>query len=78
METFLAIITSAVTLRYSFKFFFNGLEDFADCVKYWMTPDIIAIFRGEWDRQYWAETRIFFWLLLGVLSGYGAYQFLIS
>lgn len=71
-------MAAAVVLRYTFKFFFNDLQDFADCVKYWFTPDIVAIFRGEWDRQYWAEMRLFFWLLLAVLSGYGAYQFLIS
>ncbi|TDR20832.1 hypothetical protein C8D91_1810 [Marinicella litoralis] len=78
MEFILSILTGAVILKYSFKYFFQDSQDFIDCVKYWLTPDIIAFLRGEWDRQYWSEMRLFFWLLLGSLSAYGAYRFLIS
>lgn len=78
METFLSILAGLVVLRYTFKFFFDDWQDFADCLKLLMTPDIVAIFRGDWDRQNWAALKILFWLLLGVASGYGAYQFLIS
>ena len=78
MEIILSILASAVVLRYSVKFFFQSFEDFVDCIKYWLTPDIIAIFKGEWDRQYWAEMRLFFWLIMGILTGYAVYRFLIS
>ncbi|MFC3193157.1 hypothetical protein ACFODZ_02770 [Marinicella sediminis] len=78
MEVFLSLMATLVVLRYSFGFFFQNLDDFTECVRFWFTPEIISIFRGEWERDWWAELRIFFWLLLGIASGYGAHLFLTS
>jgi hypothetical protein len=78
MELLLSIMAGLVTLRYSFGLFFTDLDDFVDCIRLWFTPQIINIFRGEWEREWWAELKLFFWLLLGVTSGYGAHQFLTS
>lgn len=78
MELFLSIMAALVVLRYSFKFFFDDLQDFADCLKLLMTPDIVALFRGDWDRQNWASLKIIVWLVFAGSAGYGAYQFLQS
>jgi hypothetical protein len=78
MEIFLSIMAGLVVLRYSFGFFFQDLADFTDCLRLWFTPEIVNLFRGDWAREWWAELKIFFWLLLGVAVGYGAHQFLTS
>ncbi len=78
MEIILSIAAGLMALRVSFKYFFQDWETFSECIRHWFTPEIIAIFRGEWDHNLWAELKIFFWLLLGFASGYGVHQFLIS
>ena len=31
-----------------------------ECLKYWLMPDIVSWFRGEWSEDFWAEMRLFF------------------
>ena len=65
------IVTGLLVLVGLFKPIFGDLDDFYDCVKFWVTPDIISFFRGEGVDDYWAEMKLFLWLLLGIGSGYG-------
>ncbi len=43
---------------------FKTWEEFWDCVKFWLTPDIISLFRGEWIEDQWAEMKLFLWIAL--------------
>lgn len=48
--------------------FFDDWGGFFQCVRFWFTPDIISIFRGEhWD-DVWAELKL---LVFGAIC-YGA------
>ena len=76
MEVLLSIVAALTALKYSFKFFFNNTDELLDCIKFWFTPDIISIFRNEYERDWWSELKLFIWSLTGVLVGYATYQFL--
>jgi hypothetical protein len=43
---------------------FKDWGDFWECVKFWLTPDIISLFRGEWIEDQWAQMKLFVWLAL--------------
>jgi hypothetical protein len=43
---------------------FKDWGDFWECVKFWLTPDIISLFRGEWIEDWWAEMKLFVWIAL--------------
>jgi len=49
-----------------FKPFFGDWSGFWECVHYWFTPDIVSIFRGEWEDDRWASLKLFIWLALSV------------
>ena len=50
------------------------MEDFMVCLKYYLTPDFWSFIRGEYHQDSFAEMKIFFWLGLSVLIGYGMHQ----
>jgi hypothetical protein len=43
---------------------FKDWENFWDCLKFWLTPDIISLFRGEWIEDQWAQVKLSLWLVL--------------
>jgi hypothetical protein len=53
-----------------FRVFFDDLEDLGECVKYWLTPDIISMFRGEWAEDQWASLKLMAYLFFCVGSGW--------
>jgi hypothetical protein len=77
MEVILAIIAAIATLKYTTQFFFAGGDDLLDCMKYWFRPARSRFLLEQWDGEFWRELRLFVWLLLGVLSGYAVYRFLL-
>jgi hypothetical protein len=56
-----------------FKLFFTDFSGFWECVRYWLRPDIISLFRGEWDEDRWAELKLFIWAALSVGCGVLSY-----
>jgi len=76
METLLSIIAGLAGLKFSFNFFFNDMGDLYECIKYWFTPNIISMFRREYEHDWWAELKLFIWALTGIIFGYATYQFL--
>lgn len=50
---------------------FSTWEEFFECVKFWLTPDIISMFRGEWVEDTWAELKLFAWLALCAACVFG-------
>jgi len=51
--------------------FFSSWRGLWECVKYWFTPDIISIFRGELDDNFWAQMKIIWWLITCAACVYG-------
>jgi hypothetical protein len=42
--------------------FFGDWDEFLESLWFWITPDIISLFRGEWEQDWWAEIRFWFWI----------------
>jgi len=49
-----------------FKPFFDDWSGFWECVKFWFTPDLISLFRGQWEEDRWATMKLFIWLGLSI------------
>jgi hypothetical protein len=69
----LGIIAGIVVLVSLFKPFFDDLSGFLECVRFWFTPDIISMFRGEWGDDWLAELKLGVWLACGGATGYAVY-----
>lgn len=52
-----------------FQAFFGDWDGFKECVRYYLTPDIISMFRGEWGEDGWAEMKLGVYVALCVGSG---------
>ena len=61
-----------------FGFFFDGLDDFLECVRYYFTPDILSLFRGEYSEDWWAELKLGLWIGLSVGSGALTYFWMLK
>lgn len=72
--SFIGILGALITATLLFKAFFRDMDDFYDCVRYYLTPDIWNILKGEFHQNFFAEGKIFFWLGLSIASGYGVHQ----
>lgn len=42
---------------------FGALDDFWEAVRFWLTPDIISLFRGEWGEDCWGEMKLGLWII---------------
>ncbi len=78
MEVILAIVGGMGVLKFSSRLFFTDSNDFMDSIKYWFRPARSRFMFEQWDGEFWREMRFFIWLILGILSGYGIHQFLVS
>jgi len=66
-------IAGIIVLALLFKPVFGDASQFWECVRFWFTPDVFSLFRGEWAADRWAEMKLGFWLLCGAAAGFGAY-----
>lgn len=60
-----------------YRALFTDVDELADAIKFWITPEIFSAFRGEYVDDIWAELKLF--LLVGgcialVIVEYGALQ----
>jgi hypothetical protein len=69
----LGVVVGIAVAGLFFKPFFNTREEFIDCLKFWLTPDIISMFRGEYWDDWWAEAKLGLWLSVAALSGFATY-----
>lgn len=65
----LAICAGLATAFLLFKPFFNDCEKFGECIRYWLTPDIVSMIRGEWAEDQWASMKLFLYVGLSIGSG---------
>lgn len=73
MSIALAIITGSVIGYMAYKLLFDNLDEFVHCAKFWLTPDIISLFRGQFYEDMWAEMKLILWLVVTIGCGYGMY-----
>jgi len=43
--------------------FFRTWDDFWEAVRFWLTPDILSAFRGEYWEDSWAEIKLGLWVV---------------
>jgi len=70
------VIGFLVTAALLFKVFFKDKDDFFSCVRYYFTPDIWSLLKGEFHQNFFAEGKIFLWLGLSAAMGFGIHQLL--
>ena len=78
MEIILSILAGVMALKLTFGWFFDDQEDFTESIRFWFTPDIISIFRGEFWRDEWSSLKLIVWLMIGGTVGYATFKFLVS
>ena len=59
-----------------FRTFFEGLDDFLECIRYYLTPDILSAFRGELHEDWWAEWKLFIYFGVCAAGGFLTYYWL--
>jgi hypothetical protein len=69
-----AALAACIAAVIAYKMMFTDLADFADCVGYWLTPDILSAFRGEWLEDASAQMRFMVFLGLVTAAGFGGYR----
>ena len=72
MAIVIGIIVAIVVTVLLFKPFFGDKEEFMRCVKFWLTPNIVSLFRGEYTEDWKAEMKLGLWLGAGALAGFAA------
>ena len=65
-----AIAAALLTAVLLYMLLFEDWDDFLECVKFWLIPDIISMFRGKYWEDAWAELKLLLWL--GISIGVGA------
>ena len=56
------------------KVIFGCWSDFLEAVKFWLTPDSLSMFRGEYTDDIWAELKLGF--LIGVCGACVYFEYL--
>ena len=65
-----AIAAALLTAVLLYMWLFKDWDDFLECVKFWLMPDIVSMFRGKYWEDAWAEFKLLLWL--GISIGVGA------
>lgn len=67
------IIVGTAVAVVLFRPVFGNRAEFVRCVSFWLTPDIISLFKGQYSQDWAAEAKLGVWIAAGVLSGFGTY-----
>ena len=74
MPEAIGIIAGIAVLAILFKPIFGGASGFFECVRFWLTPDIFSLVRGEWGKDWGAEMKMGFWLICGGGVGFAVFK----
>lgn len=69
-----AVIAALLTLIVMYKVLFGDKEEFFECIKFWLIPDILSMARGQYWEDHWAELKLIIWLGSGFAVGYWVYH----
>lgn len=59
-SSFMALLLGAVF----FKAIFKDFGGFLEACKYWLQPDIISAFKGEWNEDQWQSMKLLVFIFL--------------
>ena len=76
MNEAVAIVSGLATLALFFRVFFPNTDDFIAAVKFWLTPDLFSLFRGEYFEDWWAEMKLGLWFGSAAFVGFSVYALL--
>ncbi|GHC54305.1 hypothetical protein [Roseibacillus persicicus] len=68
-----AIAASIFAGRFLFRFFFEDQEDFSECLRFSLTPDLISLFKGQLFEDLARSTKFGLYLLMTFLPGLFTY-----
>lgn len=66
-----------ITAGLLYNVFFSSKEQFFECVKYYLTPDVWSFLKGEFQNDFFAEFRLLLWLGLSAAMGAAVHHFFI-
>ena len=72
MEIVAWIIAPVVTClagRGIYRLLFENWDDFCECLKYSVTPDIVSMFRGEYGQDFTQSLKLSLFLFMTFGSG---------
>jgi hypothetical protein len=69
MLLWISIGASLLMAAALWRLFFKDLPDFVECLRFYFQPNIISLFRGEWEQDWWASLKLGVWLTLAVGMG---------
>lgn len=73
MAMFCGILVGLITAAILYYYLFDDFSEFLDCIRLWLTPDILDWMRGELDRDFWAGFKLLIWFGVSILMGLGVY-----
>lgn len=68
-----AIAATLLTAALLYTLLFEDRREFAECVKYTFTPDIISALQGKWHDDIWMSLKLSLWLAVSAGVGVLAY-----
>ena len=58
------------------KLFWKSWNDFFYSLRFWFTPEVISIFRGEWEEDWFETFKLLLWGLFCFAFFYGEVKIL--
>jgi hypothetical protein len=74
----LAVVMASVIAALLFKPFFGDRDEFFRYLKFWLTPNIVSMFRGEYWKDWLSEAKLGFWFAAAGLSAFVTYAGLMK
>ncbi len=59
------------------KIFFEDWQGFCEAIRFWLTPEIISAFRGEYWEDVFSELKLFVYLICCALIVFAEYQLIM-
>ena len=60
----LAPVVACLAGRGTYRLLFEDWDDFCDCLKYSLTPDIVSLFRGEYGKDFTQSLKFGLFMLI--------------
>jgi len=73
MGIFCGVLAGSFMAYILYRLLFNTKQDFMECVRYWFTPDILSMIKGNYFEDSWAELKLLLWAVPSIAVGYGVY-----
>jgi len=74
MDLLLGVLAGLAMAFVLFNILFETWDEFLECLKYWIKPDILSMIRGEYWEDNWAELKLVIWASGSVAVGVGVYN----